>query len=380
MKYRKMPNTGDDLSVLGFGCMRFPLDSSGAIDRDLSERMIRHGVERGVNYIDTAWPYHNGESEPFVGEVLSKGLREKVNLATKLPSWLINDHDDMEDFLNKQLERLKTERIDYYLVHALNRKHWDNLRKNDLFSFLEKVKSDGRVGSVGFSFHDEYDVFKDIADGYDWSFCQIQYNFLDTEYQAGRAGLRYAAAKGMGVIVMEPLRGGKLVTTVPDDIMGMWDSMETKRPVVDWALSWVWDHPEVTLLLSGMSSMKHVSENIEYASKSASRPLSTKELRVFDDIRAEYHRRIMVDCTSCGYCMPCPSGVNIPLSFRFLNEFSMFSDRAKASEEYQRFVKCDNRADRCVECGACLGKCPQKIDIISKLKDVTHFLGKGPKG
>jgi len=372
MKYRTMPSTGDRISVLGFGCMRFPKKDDESIDEAKSEQMITEAIAKGVNYVDTAWPYHQGKSEPFVGKVLHKNnLRDKVFLATKLPTFLIKKEEDLEDYFQQQLQRLKTDHIDYYLVHTLNRRLWENAKEKGLFRFLDRIKADGRARHIGFSFHDHIDVFKEIVDAYPWEFCQIQYNYLDTRYQAGREGLLYARSKGLGVIVMEPLRGGSLVHKLPSDVKAVWDKAPVKRSPVEWALKWVWNHPEVDLLLSGMSEPEHVEENIRLAEEAAPGVFTDTELKLADEARSRFLDKIRVHCTACGYCMPCPQGVAIPSVFGIYNDASLFEDMDGGRERYLAWIKEENRASRCVECGACEKACPQQIPVMEKLKDVV---------
>ena len=374
MKYRTMPSTGDKISVLGFGCMRFPKREDGSIDEQKSEAMITEAIGNGVNYIDTAWPYHEGKSEPFVGEVLHNNkLRDKVYLATKLPTFLIKKEEDFEDYFKQQLERLKTDHIDYYLVHTLNRRLWKNAKEKGLFRFLDRIKSDGRARHVGFSFHDHIDVFKEIVDSYPWEFCQIQYNYLDIDYQAGREGLLYARGKGLGVIVMEPLRGGSLVHKLPSDVKAVWDKSPVKRSHVEWALKWVWNHPEVDLLLSGMSEPEHVKENVRLAGEAYPGELTEKELKLADEARSRFLEKLRVNCTACGYCLPCPQGVAIPSIFGIYNDAFLFEDPESGRERYQNWIKKEVRASRCVECRACEKACPQQISIIASLKDVVKI-------
>ncbi len=372
MQYRSFPNdAGRKISALGFGCMRLPTIGRKAkdIDRPLAREMIRRAIDQGVNYIDTAWPYHGGESEKFLADVLSEGYRERVYLATKLPSWQIKKEEDFDRILNKQLEKLNTEYIDYYLIHALNRDFWVKLRELGLFAFIDRALEDGRIRHIGFSFHDKLDVFREIVNGYPWEFCQIQYNYIDIEHQAGTAGLAYAYAKGMGIVVMEPLRGGSLTQTVPQDVAALLKAVESERTPADWALSWVWNDPRVTVVLSGMSTMGQVEENLEIAGRAEADSLTARELQCIDEVRRRYFERVQVPCTTCGYCMPCPHEVDIPNAFRFFNDAHMFDDIEGKRDAYTRFFS-ERGADRCIACGECLPKCPQQIAIPDELDRV----------
>jgi len=319
MLYRKMPKTGDELSILGFGCMRLPVKADFLIDEERATRQLRYAIDHGVNYVDTAWPYHMGQSEPFVGRALADGYREKVRIATKLPSWLIESREDMDKYLNAQLEKLRTDHIDYYLVHALVGDLWDKVEGLGIADFLNRAKADGRIRNAGFSFHGAGEDFARIVDAYPWDFCQIQYNFLDQKNQAGTKGLEYAAKKGLGVVIMEPLRGGNLTRNVPAAVQAIWDEAETKRTPAEWALRWIWNHPEVTVVLSGMSEEAHIDENLRIASEALPRSLTKEELSLITRVETKYRDILKVGCTGCRYCMPCPSGVNIPLCFEEYN-------------------------------------------------------------
>ena len=374
MKYRKMKNSGDELSVLGFGCMRFPVDKNNKIARAEAEKMLLYAIENGVNYIDTAYPYHGGESELFVGELLKKhNLRDKIKLATKLPSWLIHSKEDMYKYFDEQCKKLQTNYFDYYLIHALNKKYWENYLENDLFGFIEDMLKSGKVKNIGFSFHDDLRTFKKIVDAYDWSFCQIQYNYLDDKYQAGEEGYSYAIDKGLDVIIMEPLRGGKLVNDIPPKVMDIWDKAECKRSPVQWALQWLWDKPGVKVVLSGMSDFSQVEENLKYADESAVDLLTESELAIINEVKTFYKERMQVNCTTCGYCMPCPVGVNIPACFAHYNNAYIFDDIEGSKRMYNMFLGNIQKASACAECGRCETLCPQNIEIMEHLKKIKEI-------
>ncbi len=383
MLYRKIPKNGDELSILGFGCMRLASNADGSIDEERATKQLQYAIDHGVNYVDTAWPYHMGQSEPFVGRALADGYREKVKLATKLPSWLIEKREDMDTFLNAQLEKLKTGHIDYYLVHALVGALWDNVEKLGAADFLDKAKADGRIRNVGFSFHGAGEDFSRIVDAYDWDFCQIQYNFLDEKNQAGTVGLEYAASRGLGVIIMEPLRGGNLTRTVPAAVKEIWDEAPVKRTPAEWALRWIWNHPEVTVVLSGMNDEAHIRENLKVAGVAYPNSLTEAELQLVKRVENKYRELMKVACTGCRYCMPCPSGVNIPLCFEEYNNLYLADD--PNGEKFMYAARLGGAvalgdpefASLCVQCGQCVEKCPQHIDIPTVLESVVKEL-EGP--
>ena len=377
MNYRPFGKLDWQASALGFGCMRLPTreGNSGAIREDRAADMLHYAIDHGVNYLDTAYPYHQGESEPFLGRVLQGRYREKVRLATKLPCWKVEKTADFDALLTEQLNRLQTERIDFYLLHALNEKSWRKMHRLDVLSWLEKAQAEGRIGWIGFSFHDEFAVFKDIVDAYHgWDFCQIQYNFMDEGIQAGTEGLLYAAGKGLGVVVMEPLRGGSLARSVPEDIQALWDQALEKRSPAEWALRWVWNHPEVSVVLSGMTAPDQVEENCRIAAAAEPNALSETELDIIDQVRQRYRERIKVDCTACGYCMPCPNGVNIPRIFSVYNDRFIFGDERWSHLMYTFASNAGEHASNCVECGECEEVCPQGILIIETLKKCHEVL------
>jgi predicted aldo/keto reductase-like oxidoreductase len=378
--YRTMEHTGLELSILGFGCMRLPLTDADRIDEPLATRMIRHAIEGGVNYIDTAYPYHHGESEPFLGRALEEGYREQVYLATKLPSWLIKTREDMDRYLDEQLERLRTDHIDFYLLHGMNEPFWNNLSDLRVTEFLDEALADGRICYAGFSFHDEVRLFKRIVKAYDWTFAQIQYNFMDEEYQAGTKGLEYAAKKGLGIVVMEPIRGGLLAKEI-EGVTEIWRQAPVRRAPAEWALRWVWDHPEVTVVLSGMSTLMQVEQNLCYAESGLPHSLTAKELSLFRKVRKKLEQRIVIPCTGCNYCMPCPHGVSIPECFEYFNRAHMYDDREQTQQIYTMFLGgffdgIPSYASLCQQCGECEEKCPQGIPIRKNLKKVAEYMGR----
>jgi uncharacterized protein len=374
--FPKVP--GLRVSVLGFGCMRLPTRNHDVarIDEDQATSLLREAIEGGVNYVDTAYPYHAGASEPFVGRALAGPWRARVQLATKLPVWLVTKESDWERLLDEQLRRLATDRIDFYLLHALDVGRWDTVRRLHGLAAMERAKADGRIGHLGFSFHDSLDCFKTIVDGYDaWEFCQIQYNFLDAEYQAGTAGLEHAAKAGLGVVVMEPLRGGGITRDVPDAVQRIWARAKTQRSPAEWALRWVLNRPEVVTVLSGMNSRAQLTENLACAEAARAGLMTAEELALIGEVATFYHGKTKVPCTTCGYCEPCPSGVAIPDVFSMYNSSAMFDAKAPAATLYQNLlVRAGCGADACTECRACEAKCPQGIAIAEKLKEAHAAL------
>jgi hypothetical protein len=378
MKYRKFGSLDWQVSALGFGCMRLPTSGSDRsnIDEPEAIRMLHYGIDHGINYLDTAYPYHGGNSELVVGKALKGGYREKVKLATKLPTWKIEAEGDFDKYLNEQLDKLQVDHIDFYLLHGLREPRWEIVQKYDLLPSAERALSDGRIGHLGFSFHDSFDMFKTIVDGYDgWTFCQIQYNYMNEEHQAGTRGLEYAADNGLAVVVMEPLLGGKLVHP-PQQIQEVWDTAEKSRAPVEWALDWLWHKPQVSLALSGMSTMDQVKQNLAAADRSSVGMLSEQELDLFETVKAKYDELCPVPCTQCRYCMPCPNGVDIPRNFATFNDGVMYNKFDDARRRYQRIPE-DARASACIQCLECEDKCPQSI-LISRWMTLVHqVLGEG---
>ena len=363
MKYRQFGNLDWKVSALGFGAMRFPVidGDSGKIDEKAASEMLYYAIDNGVNYIDTAYPYHSGQSEGFVGRTLQGVYRDKVKIATKLPCWEVENKEDFDRLLNEQMERLKTAQVDFYLLHALNEKSWLKMEQLGVLPWAEKALADGKIAHLGFSFHDEFQVFKTIIDAYDrWEFCQIQYNYMDIDYQAGKKGLDYAVENGLAVIVMEPMRGGRLVDP-PQQIEEIWNQADQKRTPADWSLQWLWNQPEVSVVLSGMSEMKHVVENVASGNQSGINSLSEAESELVVRVRGEYEGLALIPCTRCGYCIPCPEGIDIPRLLNIYNDSIMYDKHDYAKTEYNNFVPVNNRANLCVACQECEEKCPQGI-------------------
>lgn len=381
MQFRKFGKLDFAVSALGFGCMRLPTDDnismSGNVDEKAFAKMLHYGIDLGINYVDTAYSYHKEQSEVFVGKVLKGGYRKKVKIATKLPVWLVNSADDFDKFLNSQLKKLQTDHIDFYLFHALGTYPWKKVMNLNLLKKAEDAIKDGRIGHTGFSFHDNFSSFKEIIDGYDkWDFCQIQYNYMDIENQAGIKGLKYASEKGLAVVLMEPLLGGRLAR-IPENIKNVFNESKIKRSPADWALQWLWDQHEVSTVLSGMTFMEQVEENIISASNSAVNSFMPEDKNIIDRVRNDFKDSCPVPCTKCGYCLPCPNGVNIPGVFELYNQGVMYKDVESVRNTYKHWIGNKERANHCIQCKACESKCPQKIIIGDWMPKVHGVLGEG---
>jgi uncharacterized protein len=385
MRYRKLGKANVDTSVLSFGAMRLPMIGSNGpmdgfnpdipIDEVHATKMINHALEQGINYFDTAYGYHGGQSEVFVGKAL-RDYRSKVMIATKLPVWNIEKPEDMARIFKEQLQRLQTDYFDIYHVHGLGAATWEKMKKMGVLEFMDGLCRSGQIRFAGFSFHDEVNVFKEIVDAYDWSVCQIQYNFYDREYQAGKEGLDYAAARNIGIVIMEPLRGGKLVDPIPPEVQAIWDSAASKKSPAEWAMRWVYNHESVSTVLTGASSLAQLMDHTRAVKDAAANSLSAAELALFDKVRAEYRKMLRVDCTGCGYCMKCPNGVNIPNNFAIYNDAFLFKSVEQGSFFYNNFLTPDERASACNDCLTCMEKCPQNINIPKELKEVDKLLAK----
>lgn len=375
MRYRTMPKSKDKLSALGLGLMRLPQTKAGRIDEKKALAMLQYALEQGVNYFDTAWGYHDGASEPLLGKFVAQNDRSRFYIATKLPCWLVKTRADMDSYLNQQLERLRTDHVDYYLLHALNQRSWKEMLRLGVLDWLDGARADGRIRHIGFSFHDKYPVFKQIVERYDWDFCQFMLNFLDTHYQAGLNGYKLAAAKGMGIIAMEPLRGGKLVQQVPDAVKDVWAKSKHDWSPVQRALNWIWNLDSVSVNLSGMSNLDQLKENIRLANSFKRGQIDERELGLYKQARLEYIHRIAIPCSACRYCLPCPHGVAIPSVFGHYNEAMMFGEKERHKQEYQGWIPAAARADKCVNCGECLSKCPHHIPIPEWMETVAEYFG-----
>lgn len=370
MKYRTFKKIGVEISPIGFGCMRFPVEDSkdeGTIRKEEAKNMLRTAIDNGLNYVDTAWMYHNFKSEEFVGEALSDGYREKVNLATKLPIWLVESEDDVMKYLDIQLGKLKTDHVDFYLIHALDKERWEIVKKYNVLDRLKEAQAMGKVKYLGFSFHDDYDTFVNIIDSFDWDFYQIQFNYINTDYQAGMKGLKYAGEKGISAVIMEPMLGGKLANLTPQ----VEERISKERSQVEWALDFLWSQPEVAVVLSGMSTLSQVEQNLEYAGRWEQRQLNEEDYKMLAYVKEIFDRMALVPCTKCGYCMPCPFGLNIPALFEAYNQTASvstgFAKKTYAAQEV--------KADQCRACHRCEKECPQHIKISDMMKKVAETLG-----
>lgn len=375
MLTRTNQKNGEELSILGFGCMRFPM-KGGSIDEPRSIAMIRDSIEKGINYFDTAYFYHNGKSESLLGNALEGGYRERVKIATKLPPFMVTKLEGAKKILDTQLTKLKTDYIDYYLLHMLSDKPtFDRMENIGVIEWLENLKKEGVIRNIGFSFHGSKTDFELLIKAYPWDFCQIQYNYMDENNQATKEGLELANSLGIPVVIMEPLRGGKLVNNLPQEVLKEFRNSDKTKTPAEWALRWIWNHPEVNVILSGMGDEVQIEENVKIAGDAAAGSLTLEELAMFDRVKKILLDKTKVPCTACGYCMPCPFGVNIPGCFSAYNDKYLLKDKASRMKYFQTLGVLSKQpafASLCTECGKCERHCPQNIQIRKELKNVKR--------
>ena len=368
MQYRIFPKTGEKVSLLGLGTMRLPQKSDGSVRETEAIQMIRAAIDGGVNYVDTAYIYHGGKSEVITGKALRDGYREKVLLADKMPLWLLEDETTQPTIFDEQLARLGVQVIDMYLAHNINAPSWKRAQKHNTMRFLEEKKAEGRIKHIGFSFHDALPFFKEVIDAYPWDFCQIQLNYMDTAYQAGVEGMKYAAAKGIPVVVMEPLKGGLLTDRLPAGVQQLWNQADIQRTPAEWALRWVADFPEVLTILNGVSSMEQLTENMDTLSRALPNSLTEQEHHIIQQAADAYNALLPYACTKCRYCMPCPRGVDIPEAIGYYNEWSLYARNPKTKEVFHLFVPENKRPGQCDGCKTCEERCPQGLPIAEAMK------------
>ena len=374
MQYRTIPKNGDEISSLGFGAMRLPL-KNGKIDREKASKLIYLAIDNGVNFIDTAYLY--GDSESFLGEILKGEYKDKVKISTKLPAINVRKYEDMENLLEEQLKRLQRDFIDYYFIHAVDLKAINRLLKRDLIKFLNKAKKEGKIRYVGFSYHGPKEEFPLLVDGYDWDMVMVQYNYFDENVQASMEGIEYAASKGMGIFVMEPLKGGILAGKMPREAEEVFKKANPDKSTAEWAFQWVLNNRNVTCVLSGMNSIEQLDENLSVADSTTPLSMSFEEMETVELVKRVMRNSLKINCSTCGYCMPCPQGVNIPECLKIYNEKYLFEHKGFLNDsimDYYQYVGgimgSSGNAGKCNGCGKCLRKCPQKLDIVKELKKV----------
>lgn len=369
MDYREMKHE-EKVSLLGFGCMRFPLNADGSICEKEAEAMLDEAIAHGVNYIDTAYPYHDGDSEPFVGKVLKKYDRESFYLATKLPMFKIDSLDDAKRIFEEQLQRLDINYVDFYLLHAMNKDTWEKAKNLGILDYLDDLKKAGKIHDLGFSFHDDYEVFEEMINAREWDFTQIQYNYIDREIQAGDKGYQLCVEKQIPMVVMEPVKGGNL-SVLPKDLAKIFQEKHPDKSISSWALRWVGTHHNVRVILSGMSTMEQVKDNLE--TFDVFEPLSMEEEQLVENVAEMIQARTKNGCTACKYCMPCPFGIDIPGNFKIWNEYAKYGNEAATSK---KLAGMDEKArfDQCQKCGRCESLCPQHIAIRDDLEKMKKDL------
>jgi predicted aldo/keto reductase-like oxidoreductase len=371
MQYRRFGKCNFEVSALGYGIMRMPVIDGDyeKIDEEKSIKLIRHAIDMGVNYLDSGFNYHRGNSERIIAKALKGGYRDKVRVATKMPTWKINDYSEFENIFSEQLKRLETDSIDFYLLHHVNRGSWKKYHDMGILKFFDEIRASGRVKHIGFSYHDDFELFKEIIDLYDWDFVQIQYNYMDEYNQAGRKGLEYAASKGLGVVIMEPLRGGELAAEPPRGVAELLDKAVIKRTPAEWSLRWIWNHPGVSVVLSGMNTMEQIEENSRTAESSLPSTMGKNELELVKQVREKYESMRKIGCTGCLYCVPCSVWIRVPEIFSIYNKLHMGGDYEESKKAYEEATKWKSPAD-CSGCKKCEGHCPQQLKIRELIREV----------
>lgn len=362
MQYRDF--RGEKVSLLGLGCMRLPSEKGDKkkIDEEKAIALIRSAIDQGINYLDTAYVYQDGMSEKVLGKALKDGYRGKVFVADKMPVWLVKQGKTYEELFQTHLDRLEIDYIDMYLMHSLDQKIWKVAKESNLLEFMLKKKEEGKIRYIGFSFHDDLKLFQEILDSYSWDFCQIQLNYMDVNYQAGVAGLKSAHQKGIPVVVMEPLRGGRLTDRVPEEVQAIWDGAAQKRSPAEWALRWVADFPEVTTILSGMGTPAQLEENIRVLGEVRAESMTSEEKEMIERVAEEYRKRIKAPCTGCEYCLPCPQKLRIPELIENYNEWFLYEGNEICRSHYYMVPK-GKRPSDCIGCMECEERCPQHLPI-----------------
>lgn len=377
MQYRKMGKLGIEVSAFGIGCMRFPMitnaDGKRVVDQELANKIIHTAIENGVNYLDTAYVYSDRQAEKVLGKALQGGWREKVYVATKLPIWDCHTPEDLPRLYEEQRTNLGVDCIDFYLVHSLNRDAWRRMRDLGIREFLTDLKAQGKIKYACFSFHDNYEAFEEIINDYDWDMCQIQFNYMDVNNQATIKGVELAGEKNIPIVIMEGLLGGRLAS-VPDTVQAVFDSYPEKRSAVEWAFRWLCNFPQIATVLSGVTNMEQTMDNLAIFDRTGVGIMSEEELAIVEKAREEYLRRTKVGCTGCRYCMPCPCNVDIPAIFGTWNEAFKYNTNISGNGRYRRMVSEGKGADQCVECGNCMEKCPQALNIPELLKAASAEL------
>lgn len=371
MEKRKLEKLGIETSLLGFGCMRFPCMADGSINEAETEKMIDKAIAEGVNYIDTAYPYHDGNSELVVGKILKKYERSSFYLATKLPVWFVKSAEDVDKYFNEQLEKLQTDYIDFYLMHAMNKERWDDMLKIGCVERLEKLQAEGKIKYLGFSFHDGYEVFEEMINYRDWDFVQIQLNYMDVDDQAGMKGYALAEEKGIPLVIMEPIKGGSLAS-LPKEITEKFSQLDGEASPASFALRWVGSLPNVKVILSGMSTMEQVEDNLKTFADF--KPLSEEEQKAVAQVKATLEARVQNGCTGCRYCMPCPAGVDIPGCFSAWNTYYAYQNYNVVKWSWEEGIGEEHQAKNCIKCGMCEAACPQQIAIREDLERVQKDL------